>query len=315
MTVSYRRPDGEQFKAVDDVSFDLPPNQAVGLIGESGSGKSTVARLLLGLVAADSGQVIFRGKDVRFAGRDLARYRRQVGVVFQEPFESLNPAMTVRELVGEPLKVQRSGRGTAGSPSSISDVLSLVGIPAALSDRYPGDLSGGQQQRVGIARAIVNDPALLVLDEPTSSLDVSTRAQILNLLQRIKETLSISYLFISHDMETVAHLCDQIYVMYRGRVVEHGRVSDVLDNPLHPYTQALIAARDPHGAGVGTRLLPDLVGSGVTAPAGCVLEPRCPYREESCRNGVVNLSDAGLEHQVACIKFREIAEVRNRSSL
>ena len=230
-------------KAVDGVSFSISPGQCLGLVGESGCGKTTVGRSVLRLIPATSGSVTFNGTDVYAAsGRTLAALRQDMQIIFQDPAGSLNPRMTVGAIVGEPLVVH----GQAGSKPKLREkveaVLVRCGMPKAAADRYPHEFSGGQRQRIGIARALALRPKFIVCDEPTSALDVSVQAQILNLLKDLQQEMHLSYLFISHDMAVVEHMCDRIAVMLAGKIVEHGTRDEIMNTPRHPYTQALLAA-------------------------------------------------------------------------
>jgi ABC-type oligopeptide transport system ATPase subunit len=230
-------------KAVDGVSFDLAPGETLGLVGESGSGKTTVGRAVLRLIEPTAGSVIFNGIDVAKASRgDLRRLRRDMQIVFQDPASSLNPRMRIGEIVAEPLIVH----GLAGDRTTLTrrvgELLERCGLPAAAATRYPHEFSGGQRQRVGIARALALRPKFIVCDEPTSALDVSIQAQIINLLMDLQAELGLSYLFISHDMNVIQHVCRRIAVMYRGRIVEVGDRDRVLHAPEHDYTKALLRA-------------------------------------------------------------------------
>lgn len=235
----------EPVTALDHVDLDLPVGGTLGIIGESGSGKSTLARSLLGLIAPDSGSIELLGQEVvGLKGRDLRRMRRDVQIVFQEPFESLDPRMAIGELIAEPLVVQR--RGTAAERAArVDELLAMVSLPTELATRFPHQLSGGQQQRVNIARALATSPRLLVLDEPTASLDVSVRADVLRLLARLRAELGLSLVLISHDLPTIRSLSSHIAVVSRGCVVEHGPAASVLTSPEHEYTRFLLASELP----------------------------------------------------------------------
>jgi peptide/nickel transport system ATP-binding protein/oligopeptide transport system ATP-binding protein len=229
-------------RAVDDVSIAVEPGEALGLVGESGCGKSTTGRLLLRLVEPTSGTVSYRGTNLHSLDpRALREVRREVQMVFQDPFSSLNPRMRVLDLVGEPLDIHRIGR-PASRRDRVTEVLALVGLDETILPRYPSELSGGQRQRIGLARALVLEPALLVLDEPVSALDVSVQAQIANLLTDLQQRLHLSYVFISHDLRIVAQLCSRVACMYAGRIIETGPTTRMLSAPAHPYTQALVSA-------------------------------------------------------------------------
>jgi ABC-type glutathione transport system ATPase component len=235
---------GEEVRAVDDVSLEIAPGETLGLIGESGSGKSTLGRIVLGLLPPDEGDAEFEGVSIRARSRrDVLQMRSRLQVVFQEPFESLNPRHRVRDIIGEPLIVQgRRGREVA---ARVDEVLGMVGLDRALGEKFPGQLSGGQQQRVGVARAIVGEPRLIVLDEPTASLDRTIRRQLTDVLMQLQQMLGLSYLLITHDIASVRRMSTRIAVMYRGSVVEIGETQRVLTAPEHPYTRTLISAELP----------------------------------------------------------------------
>jgi ABC-type glutathione transport system ATPase component len=230
-------------RAVDGVSFDLAPGETLGIVGESGCGKTTLGRAVLRLVAATSGSVRFRGTDVLAASRaQLRGLRRQMQIIFQDPAGSLNPRLRIRTIVGEPLMVHGLARSSKDLRVQVDALLERVGMPASAADKYPHQFSGGQKQRIGIARALSLRPSFIVCDEPTSALDVSVQAQILNLLADLRDEFRLSYLFISHDMAVVNHLCDRVAVMQEGVIVESGPRQQVLHEPRHPYTRALLAS-------------------------------------------------------------------------
>jgi oligopeptide/dipeptide ABC transporter ATP-binding protein len=296
---------GRRVYAVNSVDLHLDRGRTVAVIGESGSGKSTLGRIALRLLEPTSGTVRFDGRDLGALDRaEMRRLRSRMQVVFQEPFESLNPRMSIGEIVGEPLLVH-SKLTKAARRAKVLEVLEHVGLGGGdLARRYPGELSGGQQQRVGVARAIVTEPSLLVLDEPTSSLDVSIRAQILALLQRLQAELDLAYLFISHDIQTVRYLSNAIIVMYQGTVVESGPSEAVFAAPRHPYTQALLASAmspDPDDQ-VPTLQLQGDPPTPTTRPQGCVFRGRCPVRIAAC-DGDVPLVSVGGQHSVACVNL------------
>lgn len=296
---------GAAVHAVVGVSLSIDPGQTLGLIGESGSGKSTMGRILLALVRPDSGRVRFDGVDLTSlsTGR-LRRLRSRFQVVFQEPLESLNPRMSVGDIVAEPLIVHERSLGRGERRLRVKEVLDQVGLNESFADRYPRDLSGGQQQRVGIARAIVTRPKFVVLDEPTSSLDLSVRALILNLLGSLQKEFGLSYLLISHDIATVRHFCTHTAVMYLGRVVEYGPTAEVISRPRHPYTRALLSAalsvdpdeRPPHYPLSGD------IPSPTDVPPGCPLVGRCPIEIPECSERPVPLRQIEPGHFVACVR-------------
>jgi len=230
-------------KAVDGVSFEIAPGETLGLVGESGCGKTTVGRSILNLIPPTSGTVMFDGKDVLAArGASLKRLRREMQIIFQDPAGSLNPRMRIASIVGEPLTVHNLVRDKDELRHRVEELLERSGMPRATADRYPHEFSGGQRQRIGIARALALNPRFIVCDEPTSALDVSIQSQILNLLTDLRDEFGLSYLFISHDMAVIQHICDRIAVMYKGQIVEAGARDRVLKSPEHPYTRALLSA-------------------------------------------------------------------------
>jgi oligopeptide/dipeptide ABC transporter ATP-binding protein len=290
-------------RAVDGVSLEWQHGEVLGVVGESGCGKSTLARAMLGLVPPAAGEIEVEGAPVR--GRAALRaLRRRVQMVFQDPYQTLNPRMTVRRIVSEPLVVQRVP--AAEHAARVERALEDVGLPAArFADRYPHELSGGQRQRVAIAAALVLDPEGLICDEPVSMLDVSVQAQVLKVLMDLRASRSVGLLFITHDLGLAWALCDRIAVMYLGRIVEHGSADQVIEHPRHPYTQALVAAVPSPGRERGASLLSGEPPDAASIPPGCRLHPRCPYRFEPCDTDDPPLFDAGEEgHGAACLLLR-----------
>lgn len=289
-------------RAVDGVSFSVPKGQTLSLVGESGCGKTTTGRLVLHLIEPTSGQVTFDGVPLETLSRNgLRSMRTRMQIIFQDPFSSLNPRMSVRATIEEALKIHNIGT-PADRQERVFELLELVGLPAESAGRYPHEFSGGQRQRIGIARALAVEPELIVADEPVSALDVSIQAQILNLLKDLQEKLGLTYLFIGHDLSVVRHFSDQIAVMYLGRIVEIGSVDDVFDNPVHPYTKALLGAIPiSHPDQRAKRaVLQGQVPSPIDPPPGCHFSPRCPDATEECRRvepKAVNVSD---DRTVAC---------------
>ncbi|MBI4310303.1 MAG: ATP-binding cassette domain-containing protein [Chloroflexi bacterium] len=273
-----------QVKAVDDVSFDVWQGEILGVVGESGCGKSTTARLLIRLIDPDAGVISFQGKDAaRATGGELKALRRDMQIVFQDPYASLNPRMNVQDSIAFSLLAHQFPKKAAVEKAW--DVLEKVGMnPAQFGLRYPHELSGGQRQRVNIARALALDPELLLLDEPVSSLDKSIQAQVLNLLGDLRQSLGLSYIFISHDLHVVEYLSDRVAVMYLGKIVELGNAADLYDRPLHPYTQALLASV-PNIDPAKKRAAPPLMGdppSPINPPSGCRFRTRCPFAKDIC---------------------------------
>lgn len=294
-------PERKIVRAINDVSFSIPKGTSLGLVGESGCGKSTVARAVLRLVEPDAGSVLFDGVDVRAAkGRALRQLRRRIQIVFQDPYSSLNPRRTIRQALEEPLRVHRLGTGREVSEKAETAIVE-VGLSKEALDRYPHEFSGGQRQRIGIARALVLDPELIVADEPVSALDVSVQAQILRLLENLRERRGLSFLFISHDLGVVRHFCDQVCVMYLGRIVEQGRTSEVLDRPLHPYTKLLRDSSpvpDPAARLTFIKIVGE-IPSPAGPPPGCTFHPRCSRAAGRCFSEAPALE--GVKgHQTAC---------------
>ncbi|WP_366653653.1 ABC transporter ATP-binding protein [Fodinicurvata sp. EGI_FJ10296] len=264
-------------RAVDDVDFDIAKGTAMGVVGESGSGKSTVARLLLRLIEPTAGSIRYDGRDITtLKGEEMRRLRREIQIVFQNPHSSLNSRHTIFDAIAEPIIVQDGTRGQK-LIARVQRLLDIVGLPRIFMYRYPHELSGGQKQRVCIARAVALDPRLIILDEPTSALDVSVQAQILEFLQQLRRDLGLTYVFISHDLSVVRYLCEQVAVMYLGRIVETGETARIFSEPMHPYTGALLAGVPRVEAG-GLKLeaIQGDIPSATNVPSGCPFHPRCP---------------------------------------
>jgi peptide/nickel transport system ATP-binding protein len=296
-------------RAVDDVSLDLRRGETFAIVGESGCGKSTLARLLLRLIEPDAGQVIFDGTDVTAAPPEALRaLRRDMQIVFQDPFSSLNPRMTVGELVAEPIVTHGLAKG-ADVAREVARMLSLVGLLPDHAERYPHEFSGGQRQRVGIARALASRPKLVLGDEPVSALDVSIRAQIINLLEDLRAELGLTMLLVSHDLGVVRHTADRVAVMYLGEIVEMAEVEALFERPAHPYTRALmqaIPAQDP-SARRDTVLLEGDPPSPANPPPGCRFHTRCPHAVALCRSAKPPLDEIVSGHAVACHRAGELS--------
>ena len=296
---------GGTVQAVNDVSFDIPRQTTLGLVGESGAGKSTVGRCILRLTPPTAGTVWLGDTDLGALGRrELREARTRMQMVFQDPYDSLNPRMRIRELIDEPL-VLNTSMGADERFRRVIDLLDLVRLEERHLDRFPHQLSGGQLQRVGIARAIATNPEFIVLDEPTSSLDLSVQAGILSLLKQLQSELGLTYLLISHDLRTVEAYCDRVAVMYLGSIVESGPADDVFTNPQHPYTQALASAALPadHKAKVERHVLAGELPSPVNLPEGCLFASRCPLVKQACRESMPAMREVGNDHTAACIRI------------
>jgi len=289
-------------RAVDGVSFTVTRGEAVGVVGESGCGKSTVARLALRLIEADAGRVVFDGTDVLAAGKtELRRLRRRMQIVFQDPSSALDPRQRVGAALGEALRVHGLVPA-AGEREAVKALLDEVGLPPVAADRYPHEFSGGQRQRIGIARALALGPDLVFADEPVSALDVSVQAQILVLMERLKAQRDLAFVFISHDLGVVRHFCRRVVVLYLGRVVESGPVPQIFEEPLHPYTQLLKASSpvpDP-AAAVAMAFQEGEPPSPVDPPPGCHFHPRCPRVMPVCRTQAPALQTVSDGRSVAC---------------
>jgi oligopeptide transport system ATP-binding protein len=291
-------------KAVDGISFNVKRGETLGLVGESGCGKSTTGRAILQLYRPTAGTVNFDGTDLtKLKGGDLRRFRRRMQMIFQDPYASLNPRMSVGSIIAEPLAIHNLAKGKARK-DRVQQLLSEVGLNPYYANRYPHEFSGGQRQRIGIARALAVEPDFIVCDEPVSALDVSIQAQIVNLLEDLQERFGLTYLFIAHDLSVVRHISDRVAVMYLGHIAELADRNELYENPLHPYTKALLSAVPvPDPAVEATReriILTGDVPSPLRPPPGCVFHTRCPIAIDVCRQEIPEWRDVGNEHWVAC---------------
>jgi oligopeptide/dipeptide ABC transporter ATP-binding protein len=298
-------------KAVNGVDFKIRRGQTLGLVGESGCGKSTVAHMIMRLLRPDAGQIFFQQEDIsRLTEKDLKPYRKQVQIVFQDPYGSLNPRMTVGQSIEEGLRIVGLPRGRRRK-ERLAELLEMVGLSPESAGRYPHEFSGGQRQRIGIARALSVDPSVIVCDEPISALDVSIQAQVINLLKDLQDRLGLSYLFISHDLNVVGYLCNQVAVMNKGYIMEYAPTEELYANPRHPYTQALLAAiPDVDRDEKVDIFLKDGGASPEPPPAGCVFQDSCPQVDAACREADLPLRPVAPDHLVRCWKIDTDSSVR-----
>lgn len=295
-------------KAVDNVSFDIYKGETLGIVGESGCGKTTCGRTIMGLYEATDGQVLYDGVDLHsIKGEERKKFTRKVQIIFQDPYASLDPRMTVGEIIGEGIDIHKI-YNKEKKQARIYELLELVGLNAEHASRFPHEFSGGQRQRIGIARALALNPSFIVADEPVSALDVSIQSQIVNLMMDLQEEMGFSYLFISHDLSIVKHICHKIGVMYLGSLVELAPKNELYENPLHPYTKALLSAvpiPDPKIAKAKDRIiLEGEIPSPINTPKGCVFSTRCPQATERCRCEVPQIVKVGTR-EVACFLYEK----------
>ncbi len=291
-------------KAVEDVSFEIGRGEVVGLVGESGSGKTTAGRAILRLIEPTNGEILFEGTDIaKLPKSQLREYRKEMQIIFQDPFASLNPRMTVGDIIGEALQIHNLARGKARE-EKVADLLEKTGLAAGHMRRYPHEFSGGQRQRIGIARALAVDPQFIVADEPVSALDVSIQAQVVNLLQDLKEELGLTLLFIAHDLGVVEYISDKVIVMYLGKIMEVAPAKELYANPVHPYTEALLSAVPIPDPTLDREriILEGDIPSPINPPSGCVFRTRCPIAIEDCRHIDPPLEEVGPGHLKACIR-------------
>ena len=299
-----QRKEKRYLKAVNDVSFQLFKGENLGLVGESGCGKSTLARTILRLYEPTSGTIRLNGTDIsHMKGDALRRLRPQMQMIFQDPYSSLNPRMSVYDTIAEMLRVHKVVPAEE-LPARVEQLLTMSGLTMDIAERFPGEFSGGQRQRIGIARALAVEPRFIVCDEPVSALDVSIQAQVVNMFEELQHKLGVAYLFIAHDLLVVNHISDRIAVMYLGKMMEMAAADDLMNNPMHPYTQSLLSAvpmPDPKTARERKRIvLEGDVPSPLKAPSGCPFRTRCRYATEQCAAERPQLTDRGNGHMVAC---------------
>ena len=295
-------------KAVDGVSFRLLERESLGLVGESGCGKTTAGRTILRLYEPTGGEVWYTREDgsqvelTSLTPQEMKVHRRELRMIFQDPFSSLNPRLTVMDIIGEPLVIHGVTRKRAEIERRVAELMEAVGLNPNYMGRYPHEFSGGQRQRIGLARTLSLNPRIIIADEPVSALDVSVQAQVLNLLQELKEQLGLTLLFIAHDLSVVEHICDRIAVMYLGHIMEIDDAEDLLRNPAHPYTEALVSAVPPADPDVRMEriILEGDVPSPSNPPSGCVFHPRCRYAEDVCRTEFPPMVDLGGGHMSRC---------------
>ncbi len=290
--------------AVDDVNLTIQPRKTLGVVGESGCGKSTLGRTILRLTPATEGKILYNGKDIlTYNPHQLRQLRREMQIIFQDPYSSLNPRMTVSELIAEPLVVNKVMKNRNQLKERVKELMETVGLAARLENAYPHELDGGRRQRIGVARALSVNPKFIVCDEPVSALDVSIQAQILNLLMDLQDDMGLTYMFITHDLSVVRHISDEIAVMYLGQCVERCGSKELFDNPLHPYTKALLDAiqvPDISLRGKKKAVIRGEVTSPIDPEPGCRFAARCPHAADACRGSQIPLREVSPGHYAAC---------------
>ena len=296
-------------KAVDNVSFAIQPGETLGLVGESGCGKTTVGRTILHLYKPTGGEVLYKGRKIQTKA-DIQAFRNKASMVFQDPYSSLNPRMTVADIIGEPLDVHKLYSSRQERQERILELMGYVGLNSEHAARYAHEFSGGQRQRIGIARALAVNPNFIVCDEPVSALDVSIQAQVINMFAELQEKFGLTYLFIAHDLLVVRHISDRIAVMYLGKMVELANANEIYDHPLHPYSKSLLSAvpvPDPKIARANQRIvLSGDIPSPLNAPSGCPFRTRCPYACDKCAESMPDFQEVSAGHFVACHRVGEI---------
>jgi oligopeptide/dipeptide ABC transporter ATP-binding protein len=304
-------------KAVDGVSFKIEQGETLGIVGESGCGKSSLGRTILQLIKPTSGEIIFGGREITHLSRsEMKDIRKDMQIVFQDPYASLNPRSTIRSILETPLIVHGM-KSKIERMKIIENIIDKIGIRKEQLDRYPHEFSGGQRQRIGIARALTLNPKLIIADEPVSALDVSVQSQVLNLMKDLQKEFNLSYIFISHDLSVVQHISDRVAVMYLGKIVEMAEVEELYKNPLHPYTKALLSAvplPDPTKKRERIILQGDLP-SPVNPPSGCPFHTRCPVATPECKNEVPQLREKEMSHWAACIHVQPGQTQKKQSSI